>query len=114
MHIRVDDIVVVLSGDNKGARGKVIKVDEKNGKVTVQGVNLVYKHMKPSRQNQQGGRLSKEMPIDVSKVALIDPSTNTPTRTGVRYRADGSKEVFAKKSGTTIRVIAKANPKYAK
>jgi large subunit ribosomal protein L24 len=114
MHIRVNDIVEVIAGDDKGKRGKVLRVDVPNGKVTVQGVNLVYRHMKPSRANPQGGRLSKEMPMDASNVQLIDPSTNKPTRVGTRYNPDGSKELFAKKSGTMIRVLSKANPKYAK
>ena len=69
------------------------------GTVLVEGVNKVYKHLKPSRLNPQGGRLSKEMPVDASNVAIIDPTTNKPTRLGVRYLADGSKELFAKKSG---------------
>jgi large subunit ribosomal protein L24 len=114
MHIRVNDIVQVMAGDDKGKRGKVLSVDRQAGKVTVQGVNLVYRHMKPSRANPQGGRLSKEMPMDASNVQLIDPSTNKPTRVGTRYNPDGSKELFAKKTGTMIRVLSKANPKYAK
>ena len=113
MHIRKEDTVVVLAGDDKGKRGKVLLVNRAANKVVVQGVNLAYKHMKPSRTNQQGGRLSKEMAICASNVALIDPSTNKPTRVGVRYAADGSKELYAKKSGTRLRVLSKANPKYA-
>jgi large subunit ribosomal protein L24 len=114
IHIRKDDIVVVLTGDDKGKRGRVLKIHTKTGKVLVEGINKVYKHLKPSRQNTQGGRLSKEMPIDLSNVALIDPSTNKPTRVGVRYLPDGSKERYAKKSGTALSKIAPANPKYAK
>ena len=114
MHIRVNDIVEVIAGDDKGKRGKVLRVDRPNNKVTVQGVNLVYRHMKPSRANPQGGRLSKEMPLDASNVQLIDPSTNKPTRVAARYNPDGSKELYAKKSGTLIRVLSKANPKYAR
>ena len=113
MHIRKEDMVVVLAGDDKGKRGKVLLVNRADNKVVVQGVNLVYKHMKPSRSNQQGGRLSKEMAICASNAALIDPSTNKPTRVGVRYAADGSKELYAKKSGTRLRVLSKPNPKYA-
>jgi large subunit ribosomal protein L24 len=114
MHIRINDIVAVISGDDKGKRGKVINVDRQNGKVTVQGVNLVYRHLKPSRNNPQGGRLSKEMPVDVSNVQLIDPATNKPTRVSARYNPDGSKNLVARKTGTLIRVLTKANPKYAK
>ena len=113
MFIRKDDLVAVLTGDDKGKRGKVLRVDRAAGKVVVEGVNRVYRHLKPSKRNPQGGRLSKEMPVNVSNVALIDPQTNVPTRVGVRYTADGTKELFAKKSGVTIRVIAKANEKYA-
>ncbi len=113
MFIRTDDVVVILSGDDKGKRGKVVRVLREADKVVVEGVNLVYKHMKPSKRNQQGGRLSKEMPVAVSNVALLDPSTGRATRVGVRYTADGTKELYAKKSGSTLRVLAKANPKYA-
>jgi large subunit ribosomal protein L24 len=113
MFIRKDDIVAILAGDDKGKRGKVLQILREDGKVLVEGINKVYRHLKPSKRNPQGGRLSKEMPVAVSNVALIDPQTNTPTRVGVRYTADGSKELFAKKSGTTIRQIAKANAKYA-
>jgi large subunit ribosomal protein L24 len=96
MYIRKDDTVVVLTGDDKGVRGKVLSVSPKTGKIVVQGVNRVYRHLKPSRQNPQGGRLSKEMPVNA-----------------IRYAADGTKELYAKKSGARIRILAKANPKYA-
>jgi large subunit ribosomal protein L24 len=114
MQIRVNDVVEVLTGDDKGKRGKVISIDRDKNKVVVQGINLVYRHMKPSRRNQQGGRLSKEMAVALSNVALIDPSTNKPTRVGVRYLPDGSKELYAKKSGTAIRSLSKPRPAYAK
>jgi large subunit ribosomal protein L24 len=113
MYIRKDDIVAILAGDDKGKRGKVLRVLRDENKVVVEGINRVYRHLKPSRRNTQGGRLSKEMPVDASNVALIDPTTNQPTRVGTRYTADGSKELYAKKSGARIRTLAKANPKYA-
>ena len=113
MFIRKDDIVAVLTGDDKGKRGKVLRVIRADNKVVVEGINKVYKHLKPSRRNPQGGRLSKEMPVDASNVALIDPQTNAPTRVGTRYLPDGTKELFAKKSGARIRVLSKPNPKYA-
>ena len=114
MHIRKDDTVEVLAGDDKGTRGRVLRVLRDRNKVVVEGVNRVYRHLKPNRRNPQGGRLSKEMPVDVSNVALIDPQTNRPTRVGVRYLADGAKELYAKKSGARIRTLGKPNPKYAK
>lgn len=113
MYIRKDDVVEVVAGDDKGTRGKVLKVLREKNQVVVAGVNRVYRHLKPSKRNPQGGRLSKEMPVQASNVALIDPQTNRPTRLGVRYLADGTKELYAKKSGARIRTLAKANPKYA-
>lgn len=114
MFIRKDDTVEVLAGDDKGKRGKVLRISREANKVVVEGVNRVYRHLKPSRANPQGGRLSKEMPVDASNVALIDPTTNKPTRVGVKYLEDGTKLLVAKKSGTTLRTLAKANAKYAK
>lgn len=114
MYIRKDDEVIVLTGEDKGKRGKVLRVVTSKDKLVVEGVNRVYRHLKPSRRNPQGGRLSKEMPLATSNVALIDPTTNKPTRLGVKYLDDGTKVLIAKKSGATIRTLAKANPKYAK
>ena len=113
MFLRKDDMVEVIAGDDKGTRGKVLRVLRTKGKVVIEGVNRVYRHLKPSRRNPQGGRLSKEMPVDASNVMFIDPVQNKPTRVGVRYAADGSKELFAKKSKTRIRVLSKPDPKYA-
>jgi len=114
MFIRKDDTVEVIAGDDKDTRGKVLRVMRAQNKLVVEGVNRVYRHLKPSRKNPQGGRLSKEMPVDASNVALIDPTTNKPTRVGVRYLDDGSKELYAKKSGSRIRLLSKPDPKYAK
>src|SRR5215218_7466696 len=111
MYIRKDDIVVVLTGDDKGTRGKVLKVLREKNQVVVQGVNRVYRHLKPSRRNPQGGRLSKEMPVDASNVMLIDPSSNKPTRIGLRTLADGSKERYAKKSGAALGRVGKVKAK---
>ncbi|AMV28953.1 50S ribosomal protein L24 [Gemmata sp. SH-PL17] len=108
MYICKNDVVQVIAGDDKGTRGKVLRVIRSEGKVVVEGVNRVYRHLKPSRRNPQGGRLSKEMPVDASNVMLIDPVQGVPTRVGVRSLPDGSKELFAKKSGTRIRVLKKA------
>jgi large subunit ribosomal protein L24 len=113
MYIRKDDVVEVIAGDDKGTRGKVLKVLRDKGQVVVEGVNRVYRHLRPSKRNPQGGRLSKEMPVDASNVMLVDPSTNRPTRVGVRYLPDGSKELYAKRSKTRIRMLSKPNPKYA-
>lgn len=103
MYIRRGDVVVVISGDDSGKRGQVTAVDLKKGTVTVQGVNVVHKHIKRGHpKSPQGGRLDIEMPMTASKVSLIDPESNRPTRVGFRYLADGSKERYAKRSGASL------------
>ncbi|QDV22634.1 50S ribosomal protein L24 [Aureliella helgolandensis] len=113
MLFREQDEVLVISGADKGTSGKVLKVDRENSRVIVEGVNKVYKHVKRSGKNPQGGRLSKEMPIDASNVMLLCPQTGKRTRVGVRYLKDGSKERFAKKSGASLGVISPAKARYA-
>ncbi len=108
MHIKKGDQVVVIAGDDKGRTGEVIRVDAAAGKVLVQGVNRVYRHLRPSRQNPQGGRIQKEMPVDISNVLPIDPKTDQPTRVGFRIAQDGSKQRFARKSGETLGTVRKA------
>jgi len=114
MLIRVDDEVMVIAGADKGRRGKVLKIDKEKGRVLVEGVNRSYKHVKRSGKNPQGGRLSKEQGIDISNVALICPETGKPTRVGVRYLSDGSKERFSKKSGAAMGIVAPPKANYAK
>ena len=113
MKFRIDDEVIVIAGASKGHRGKVIKIDRDKRKVIVEGAARVWKHVKQSQKNPQGGRLNKEMPIDVSNVMLIDPKSEKPTRIGYRYTSDGSKERFAKNSGSGLGKISPANAKYA-
>lgn len=113
MLIRVDDQVVVIAGASNGMRGKVLKVDREKKKVVVEGVAKVWKHVRRSQKNPQGGRLSLEMPIDASNVMVICPKTNQPTRIGVRYLEDGSKERYAKKSGASLGQISPARTAYA-
>lgn len=111
MLIKVDDIVEVITGDDRGTtaqpvRGKVLKVDRTKGKVVVEGINRVFKHMRKSQKNPQGGRLSKEMAVSISNVMFVCPQTGKRTRLGVRVAADGSKERFCKVSGASAGVIA--------
>ena len=106
MLIKVNDMVEVIAGRDKGERGKVLIVDREKGRVIVEGLNKVYKHVKRSQRNPQGGRLSKEAFMDVSKVMLICPTSGKPTRVGVRFLADGSKERYSKRSGIAISVVA--------
>lgn len=108
IRIKKGDMVKVLSGDDKDKTGVVMRVDAVEGKVLVQGVNRVYRHLKPSRQHPRGGRIQKEMPMSISKVLPVDPKTNQATRVGFRINADGSKERIAKKSGASLGVVRKA------
>lgn len=116
MHVRKDDMVEVIAGDDaeKGRAHKVLRVVTETNKVVVEGINRVYKHVKPSRRNPQGGRLSKEMPIAASNVLLFCSNCRRGVRIGSRYGADGHKERFCKKCGAGLGIVSKQpNPKYA-
>ena len=106
MQIKLGDFVQVTAGDNRGTRGKVIRVLRKTGKIVVEGVNKTKKHVKPSQASPKGGQLEMELPIDVSNVSLICPQTNKPTRIGFRLLPDGSKERYSKKSGAGMGIVA--------
>lgn len=92
----------MTTGRDKGKQGEVLRAMPKTNKVVVQGVNMVKRHTRPSQTNA-GGIISKEAPIDVSNVALIDPETGKPTRVGFKI-VDGEKVRVAKKSGKVIAV----------
>jgi large subunit ribosomal protein L24 len=114
MHIRVNDMVQVLNGDDRGRTGKVLKMDRAAGKLVVEGVNRVYKHMRRSQRNPQGGRLSKEMPIQISNVLLVCTGCGRASRSGARRRDDGSKERYCKKCGASNGTLSPARELYAK
>lgn len=88
MKIRKNDTVVVISGNNKGKTGKVLKVFPKENRVIVEGVNLRKRHTKPTQKNPQGGITEKEAPINVSNVMILDPKTNQATRIGAKIIID--------------------------
>jgi large subunit ribosomal protein L24 len=119
MHVHKDDIVEVITGDDAGGpkartTGRVLRVLPDENKVVVEGINRVYKHLKPSRQNPQGGRLSKEMPIDASNVLLYCSTCRRGVRIGRRYSDEGRKERFCKKCGNTLGVMSKPRKAYAR
>ncbi len=99
--IRKGDKVVVLTGQDKGKSGEVIRVDVKENRVVVQGVNVVKKHRRATAMSASGIE-SVEAPIHVSNVAHADPKTGKPTRVGIKTLKDGKKVLVAKKSGETI------------
>ena len=114
MHIKTNDTVEVIAGADRGVRGKVLRIDHEAGKLIVENVNRVYKHVRRSQRNPQGGRLSKEMPIPVSNVMLVCDKCSQASRTGIRYGDDGSKERFCKKCGAGIGEIGRPRTAYAK
>src|SRR5689334_8558395 len=89
--IKKDDEVVVISGRDKGAKGRVLKVIVDKDQVIVEGVGRVKKHQKPNQKNPQGGIVEKDLPIHVSKVMLADPETGKPTRVRQGKDSDGNK-----------------------
>jgi len=89
--VRKGDLVAVISGNDRGKRGRVLRVLPDQGRVIVEGVNLLYKHMRRSQKNPQGGRVRREAPIHASNVMPVDPETNKPTR--VRRQVEGGKKV---------------------
>jgi large subunit ribosomal protein L24 len=100
--IRKGDEVIVIAGKNKGTRGKVLRVLPATDKVVVQGVNVITKHVKPTRQNQRGGIERREAPIHISNVAIADPQTGEPTRVRIATLEGGRKVRVAVKSGEQI------------
>ena len=96
------DQVVVISGKDKGKKGKVMRFDPEMNRVLVEGVNLVKRHMRPNPRMQQGGILEREQPIAASKVMLVDPSTGKGTRVRTKTDDKGVKVRVAAKSGEEI------------
>ena len=101
LHITLGDEVQVISGDDKGKRGRVLKVNPKTGRVTVEGVNVVKRHRRAT-QDTEGGIIEFPAPIHHSKTMLVDPKTGEPTRIRRRKDADGTMERIAVKSGQSI------------
>ena len=99
--LKKGDRVVVLAGRDKGKEGDILRVIPKEGQAIVSGINMVIRHTRQTQTNQ-GGRIPKEAPIDLSNIALIDPKDGGPTRVGFKFLEDGTKVRFAKKSGEVI------------
>ena len=103
--IKTNDQVVVISGKDRGKQGKVLRVDLKNERVYVEGLNMIKRHQKAQQtgptSQQQGGVIEREAPIHVSNVALLDPKDGKPTRVGVEI-VDGKRFRIARRSGTRI------------
>jgi large subunit ribosomal protein L24 len=101
LKIKKGDRVVVLTGRDKGKRGEVIAVMPKENRALVRGVNMVRRHQRQTA-SQEGGIISKEAPIQLSNLAIEDPTDGKPTRVGFKFLEDGRKVRFAKRSGELI------------
>jgi large subunit ribosomal protein L24 len=101
--IRKDDVVVVISGDHKGARGKVLRVIPDKERVVVEGVNMVYRHVRKTQRTPQGGRIQKEAPLHLSKVMLIDRDTDRPARVRFDVERDAAGKIIRKRRVTAGR-----------
>jgi large subunit ribosomal protein L24 len=107
LHIKKGDLVEIITGDQKGSTGKVLRVIPHKNRVIVQGQNLAKKHVKPSRKNPQGGRLNIEQPINISNVLPVNPKNSKATRISYKIQKDGSKERVAE-DGSVISIVKKA------
>ena len=103
LHIKKGDTVVVITGESKDQRGRVLEVYRKTQRALVEGANIVSKHTKPDAQNPQGGIMKKEAPIHISNLMLIDPSSGEPTRIGRKYNDNKKLVRYSKKSGEEIK-----------
>lgn len=111
MLIRSGDLVEVITGSDRGTsanpmRGRVISINRETGKALIEGVSRVYKHVRRDQKHPQGGRLSKEMPVQLSNLMYVCQACHQATRLGARFQTDGSKERYCKKCGTAAGLIA--------
>ena len=110
LHIKKDDMVEIIAGEDKGAVGRVLHVYPKKQQVVVQGHNICKKHVRPSRKNPQGGRLNVEQPIHISNVLPVNPKNSRGARVRYEKSKDGSKRRVAT-DGTEIGIVKKASEK---
>jgi large subunit ribosomal protein L24 len=103
LHIKKGDAVVVISGENKGQKGKVLEVLAEKQRAIVEGVNMVSKHTKPNAASPQGGIVKQEAPIHISNLLNVDPSSGKATRVGRRLNDKGKLVRYSKKSGEEIK-----------
>lgn len=101
LHIKKGDMVLVIAGDDKGKKGRVIEVLNEEQRALVEGINIVSRHTKPNAQNQQGGIIKKEAPVNISNLKVLDKNGN-PTRVGRKLNDAGKLVRYAKKSGEII------------
>jgi large subunit ribosomal protein L24 len=102
LHVKKNDMVMIIAGKDKGKSGKVARVFPDKGRLVVENLNVVKRHTRPSRANAEGGILEKEAPLSASNVLLLCGACNKPTRTGIRALEDGTKVRFCKKCNEIV------------
>jgi large subunit ribosomal protein L24 len=104
--IKSGDVVMVIAGADKGKTGRVLRILGDRGRVVVEGINRVWKHVRPNQRNPQGGRIQKDAPIHLSNVMPVDPQSGKPTR--VKFSVNGNKKArVAVRSGADLGAIGK-------
>jgi len=103
LHIKKGDNVIVITGDDKDKKGRVLEIDRNKNKAVVEGVNMVSRHTKPNAENPNGGIVKKEAPIHISNLMLVDPSTGEATRVGRKLGANNKLVRYSKKSNEEIK-----------
>ncbi len=103
VHIKKGDTVMVITGESKGQKGRVLEVDRSKERAIVEGINMVSKHTKPNAKAPQGGIVKKEAPVHISNLMLIDPASGKPTRIGRKLNDKNKLVRISKKSGEEIR-----------
>jgi len=103
LKIKKGDQVMVITGESKGQKGRVLEVNREKERVLVEGVNLVSKHTKPNAKSPQGGILKKEAPVHISNLMVIDPASGKPTRVGKKLNEKNKLVRYSKKSGEEIK-----------
>jgi large subunit ribosomal protein L24 len=101
-HVRKGDTVIVVAGKERGKKGKVLRVIPEKGRVVVERINMIKKHQRPTQKIRQGGIIEREGPIHLSNVMLVDPSSDKPTRVGMKALSDGKKVRVARRSGEML------------
>ncbi len=114
MLIRTGDTVEVIAGADRGTRSRVIQVDREKGKALVENVARVYRHVRRSQKHPQGGRLSKEMPVQVSNLMYVCEACDAKSRLGSRFTDEGAKQRFCKKCGANAGEVSPAHVAHAK
>jgi large subunit ribosomal protein L24 len=103
LHIKKGDTVMVITGESKGQKGRILEVDREKSRALVEGINMVSKHTKPNAKAPQGGIVKKEAPIHITNLMLLDPTSGKPTRVGKKLNSKDKLVRYSKKSGEEIK-----------